>query len=92
VILSSGQAAFIFGVLRGQAVVTLDRGCLLGGPFGGGGPMRWGVVPASQVRLVRHESARILGGLKKGIKEEPSDKKRLTCIQNGCRRVAEGEH
>jgi len=81
--LPTGEPAFIYGVLRGQAIVTLDRGRLLGGYFGGGGLMRWGVVPANQVKLVLNESARILGLRKRGVKERLSTTKRASCRRNG---------
>lgn len=84
VILPNGEVGFIYGVLRGKAIVTLDRGKLLGGYFGGGGPMRWTAFPAEKVTLSRNESACILGGLKKGKTERPSARKTAAARLNGC--------
>jgi hypothetical protein len=83
IILPSGEAAYIYGVLRGRVIATLDRGRLLGGFFGDGGPMRWTVLPAEQIRLYRNPSAQILGKQKRGKRECPSELKAQTARANG---------
>ena len=92
VILPTGESCFIFGVLRGQAVITFDRGRLLGGYFGDGGPQRWTVVAADQVTVYKCPEAQLLGRLKAGCREKPSVRKRFACIQNGRRPCAPGKH
>ena len=92
IILSGGEVAYIFGVLRGRVVVTFDKGQLLGGYFGDGGPQRWTVVPIDQVTVYKFPEAQLLGRRKAGCRETPSVRKRFACIQNGCRPCAPGKH
>ena len=91
IILPTGEIAFIWGVLRQKVVITRDRGQLRGGYFGDGGPQRWFVLPANDVRLFRNESAQLLGKLKKGVKEKPSPRKAATAQANGCRPCRPGK-
>lgn len=85
IVLPTGEIAFIWGVLRQKVVITLDKGQLLGGYFGDGGPQRWFVLSASDVRLFRNGSAQLLGKLKKGVKEKPSVRKAAAARTNGSR-------
>lgn len=84
VLLPGGKPAYLFGALRGRAVITLDRGCLLGGYFGDG-PIRWAVLPVSAIRPLKNPHAVVLGGRKLGIRERPSLAKQMACRINGCR-------
>jgi len=81
VLMPGGKPAYLFGALRGQAVITLDRGQLLGG--WGDGPFRWALVPASTVRPLLNPAAQVLGKLKTGRKERPSLLKAEAARRNG---------
>ncbi len=90
VVLPSGQSAYLFGSLRGRAVVTLDRGRLLGGYFGDG-LLRWAVIPAAEVRPLKNPHAVLLGQAKLGVREKRSLKKQLACRRNGYRPCRPGK-
>jgi len=81
VALPDGREGHLYGALRGKAIITPDKGRLLGG-FGHG-PFRWTVVPARDVMVVRNEAARLLGSLKAGRKERTSTLKAETARRNG---------
>ena len=88
VILPNGEPAFLFGVLRQEAVVTMDKGRLLGNwPRG---PLRWMVIPASEVRPYRNSAARLLGQQKAGVVERKSEAKARAARLNGLRPTRPG--
>jgi hypothetical protein len=80
IILPDGTVGFLYGALRGKVVVTLDRGRLLGGL--GNGPFRWTVLPVDAVVVYREPAARLLGRLKRGVRERPSALKALAARRN----------
>ena len=88
VVLPTGDVWFLYGALRGRAVVTLDKGKLLGDwPYG---PLRWTLVPASTVRPFLNPAARIVGMAKRGRKEKPSLTKAEAARRNGLMPCREG--
>ncbi|HEY6180863.1 MAG TPA: hypothetical protein VIW67_01390, partial [Terriglobales bacterium] len=48
-------------------------------------PVQFALFRADQVRVLKSPAAVLLGSLKRGIKEQPSEKKRLACRRNGLR-------
>lgn len=89
VLLPGGEPAYLFGALRGRAVVTLDRGQLLGDwP---NEPLRWALVPASTIHPLLNPAARLLGGLKRGIREKKSELKITAARFNGNRPCRPGK-
>jgi hypothetical protein len=80
VTLPDGRVWFLYGAIRGKAIVTPDRGRLMGG-FDE--PFRWAVMPANQVVPVKNEAARLLGSMKRGRKERPSLRKQEAARRNG---------
>ena len=81
VMLPGGARAYLWAARRGRAVVTLDKGKLMGG-FGDG-PPRWCALPAREIKLQRDPAAILLGGLKSGTHEKPSALKQYTARING---------
>ncbi len=88
VVLPSGRVWYLYGALRGKAVVTSECGTLPGG--WGDGPFGWGVLPASQIRRYRNPAAQILGKSKLGRKERPSPLKAEAARRNGTLPCREG--
>jgi hypothetical protein len=88
VVLPNGEVWFLYGALRGKAVVTPDRGQLLGG--WGDGPFRWCVLPAESLRPWKDPKAVTLGHCKLGVREKPSRAKQIACRINGSRPTSEG--
>jgi len=89
VLLPDGKPAYLFGALRGRAVVTPDRGQLLGG--WGDGPLRWAVVPASTIHRRMNSAAQLLGSMKRGIRERSSERKAAAARLNGTRPCRPGK-
>lgn len=83
VLLPNGETAHLYGATRQKAIVTLDEGRLLGGLDGE--PMRWTVLPVSELRLHRNPHAQLLGSRKRGVKERFSALKAQTARENGRR-------
>lgn len=81
VVLPGNRIAFVFGVLRGRLVFTLQPGVCAGNPDEAG--RSWGVVSASSVRVVRNEHAVLLGHRKRGVCERSSELKIATARANG---------
>jgi len=89
VVTPDGTVWFLYGALRGQAIITPERGKLPGG--WGDGPFRWAVVPASQVRPYLNPAAQLLGRTKLGRKERPSALKAEAARRNGMMPCREGK-
>lgn len=88
ILLPCGKPAYLFGALRGRAVVTLDRGQLLGDwPDE---PLRWALVPASTIRPLLNPAAQMLGKLKTGRTERHSVLKTAAARRNGLMPCREG--
>jgi len=83
VILPNGIIAEVYGVLRGQAAVFWSD------PFWVEGTRR-DVVPVDQLIVYKHPAAIVLGKLKRGCKEQPSERKGAACRANGSRPVRPG--
>ena len=83
-ILVEGCPAWCYGVLRRRVIFFLDRPRLLE-------PGRWGVVPASRVRVWTNPAARLLGRLKRGTREQRSEAKIAAARRNGLRPCAPGK-
>lgn len=85
VILPSGTVAEVFGVKRGLAAVTWKD------PFWIEG-VRRDVLPVSQLTLLRNPAAVLLGKLKSGCREAPSEKKIASSRKNGQMPCHPGRH
>jgi len=83
VVLPDGTIAFIFGVRRNKAIITLDRGRLLGGFREPDDPMRWFVTDVKNVKLRVNPAAQLLGLQKRGRKEKYSVRKADAARRNG---------
>lgn len=83
VILPNGIVAEVYGVLRGQVLVTWPDAHWIEG-------IRRDVVPVDQLTVYKHPAAVVLGRLKRGCKESFSECKQITCRANGSRPVRPG--
>lgn len=83
-VMVDGQVWYAYGCLRSKLVISLDDGKLLGWP--GEDDLRWRVVPAHTASVWRDPNARLLGSLKRGVRERSSSAKRLSARQNGSMR------
>ena len=81
VIMPSGDVWFLYGALRGKAIVRPERGKLPGG--WGDGAFRWTVIPASRIGRYVNPAAQVLGRAKLGRKETPSLLKAAAARRNG---------
>jgi hypothetical protein len=79
--LPGNRNAFVFGVLRGRLVFTLQPGMCPGDPDEA--ERNWGVVPASSVQVIKNEHAVALGRRKAGVKEQFSPSKIAAARRNG---------
>jgi hypothetical protein len=77
---SGDQRAFVFGVLRGRLVYTVEPDGPAGDPFSAG--VEWGVLPASAVRILKNEHAVVLGRCKAGVTEVFSLRKQEAARRN----------
>lgn len=83
IVLPTGERAFVYGALRGKVVWTFGDNGLAGGIDGAG--VSWGVLPANLVRILRNRDAQLLGALKAGVRERPSEAKAQAARANGKR-------
>ena len=81
VLLPGGKLAHVFGVRRGQVVVTNEPDGAAGDPTTAG--ILWSVVPARDVQVIKSPAATSLGGAKRGCKETFSEAKREAARRNG---------
>lgn len=88
VLLPSGKLAHVFGVLRGQVVVTNEPDGLAGDPTTAGA--LWRVVPARDVQIIKNPQAAALARLKRGVREKKSERKARAARANGCQPCAPG--
>lgn len=74
--LPNGQVATLLGALRGRAVVCWDDPETIEGS-------QLAIVPATNLRVLKHPAAVILGRLKTGVHERPSLRKQRSARRNG---------
>ncbi|MDB6016337.1 MAG: hypothetical protein JWR19_826 [Pedosphaera sp.] len=86
--LPTGEQVYVYGTLRGKIIYTRDRGILEDGPNGVG--VRWDVVSAGEVKIVKNWNAILLGSLKRGRRECPSVLKAEAARNNGRKPVSAG--
>lgn len=78
VIVPGGEVRMVYGAYRGHIILWKNAV-----PLNGGLPAD--VFPAAQVQQFKNPHAVLLGSLKRGRKEAPSQKKREACRLNGCK-------
>jgi hypothetical protein len=83
VVLRNGIVAEVFGVLRGQAAVRWADPQWIEG-------VRRDVVSLDELTIYKHPAAVVLGKLKCGCKERPSERKHRACRSNGARPLRSG--
>lgn len=81
--LPQGDIAYVWKAARQIVVFTREPGGVLqDGMDGARGNRVWGAIHANEVTVVGSEAGRVLGRLKRGRKERPSELKRLTARLN----------
>lgn len=83
VVLPTGQVAEVYGILRGQAAVRWPDPHWIEG-------VRHDVVSVDQLTVYRNPAAVVMGKLKAGCVEQPSERKRAACRRNGAQPVRPG--
>ncbi len=86
VVIPSGEAVPLIWCQRGRVLVQYPDDSLEFLEY-----LRRAVLREKQVRFFRHPAAVLLGSRKKGVRETPSERKRLACRQNGCRACQNGK-
>lgn len=78
VVLPCGGIGHVVAIQRGQAMIIREAPFTIG-------EREIMLLPVTDLKRYRLPSAALLGSLKAGVKERPSETKRAACRANGCR-------
>jgi hypothetical protein len=88
VVTQDGTVWFLYGALRGKAIIMPERGTLPGGWRNW--PFPYTVVPAAEVRPNKNPAAQLLGRQKAGVVERKSQAKARAARLNGLKPTRPG--